>query len=683
MKIGKKSIKSKGLLLLLSLVLGFVSLSLKPLQSEAYVGWPGILTENGRLPATPSEAEGSEVDFRDAFNLPGVFGGTTAQANHSYFSLERPNVVILYDGVNNDQKSMVWYTQKLSLNQPFEFESYVFLSNAAVQIGNLGVPDGMAFVMHNDPAGETAIGGTGGGLGVYPRASNLDNMIYNAVAVEFDTFANVNTEINTHYDQEFLDKGQVAWPHVAIGKTATSQDFGFGNTAIRDVMTNFKHIGPTVPASGEVADWFGVWKKVVVKWQPLPDKINGVLSYKFADYPEQSTTLDIDKTFNSTNWYNAERPIWDRKVTWGYTGSNGLKGNPFAAMITKLPQEPDVDVDRKVRNVTKGETEAEFRTSTVAHVGDILEYKVHVKNNVVEDLDISLKKTKVLESLEKNSYITDSFAFSNSLSATPVAPTVTIDGDNNFTYVDSANEYPTGTSFEYTYKVTVGANTTEFINDVALSSTYSTRTQYGETTVNVLPEELKLVKTVNDTASVNPIVDDLLTVKVALDAERGVYMMDTLKDTVPAGFDIVPNSTYIYNEGAIGPNELLADASVWSGNTLTVERAPNAWQVIGNPKNNKMIIEYKIKPTSAVKGKEVTLPTAVADGTNQYVDTKDKQDYQVMSNNATVKVKTDVIVSFKNMDSSLLEASKIISTNAAFNKKKKPCHTILQYERQL
>lgn len=672
-KKGLGALLRRGVLGLLSLTFGVTALGLAPLYSEALT-YTMTLTERGRLPATPTEAEGSKVDFRDAFLFAGKFasdkipqpggGFDVFNANHAYLSAERSNVVVLYDGVNNDQKASAWYTQKLSLNQPFEFESYVFLSNATVQAGSLGVPDGMTFVMQNDPAGIDAIGTAGGGLGVFPRNTSTANMIYNSVAVEFDTFSNQGTE-ETRFDQQLIDRGYpVSWPHVAVASTATSTSYGFVKNTVTLAYNEFDHMVPTVPSSrAEGNTWFGSWKKINVKWQPLADGIHGNLSYTFDNYPEQTVQLDIDKYFNST-----PTATWDRKVTWGFTGSNGLAGNTFGAMITKLPQEPEIDVTRKVRNVTKGETV--YRAETIADVGDRLEYQVSVKNQVVEDLDIPLKKASISEDLQTNNYVSGSFNFTNSMSSGAVAqPIVTIDGDNNFTFEDTTYEYLPGSSFGYTYAVTVGNDTTEFINDVAMSSTYSTERNYGETTVNVLPKNLALKKTVDNAVSVNPIVGDELTVKVELTAENGVYLMNTLTDSVPSGFDIVPNSTYIYNKGATGPNELLADSSVWSGNSLTVERAPTSWNVSGSAKNNTMVVEYKIKPTSAVKGKEVTFSKAATDGTNEYITATDKQEFQTESNNVTVKVKTDVIVSFKNMDDTLLAASKIISSNTDFNGK--------------
>lgn len=45
-----------------------------------------------------------------------------------------------------------------------------------------GAGDGLAFVLHNDPRGASALGGIGGNLGIYG-----DNVIANAVVVEFDS----------------------------------------------------------------------------------------------------------------------------------------------------------------------------------------------------------------------------------------------------------------------------------------------------------------------------------------------------------------------------------------------------------------------------------------------------------------------------------------------------------------
>lgn len=663
-----KKVLQKMMFFLLSIVLCFISLNAGVMTSEAYVV---VGDENNRLPVTPDEALDSKVDFRDAFVFPGNFGGTATdyQANHAYLSNSRANVVMLYDGTIQNQKSMVWYGTKLNLNKPFEFEYYVFLSNQEnVDINGMG--DGIAFVMQNDPASTTAIGGRGGGIGVYPidNTASTVNMIYNSLALEFDTYDNDATH-RPNYDAELAGITSVTWPHIALGTTATTTQRNYGNAAVREVYNNFTHRAVTLPQNRTEANtWFGDWKKVSVKWTPQADGVNALYTYQFEDYPAQSQLIDIDETFQSV-WGTGARPTWDRKVTWGFTGSNYLTGNAFGVMITKLPQEPELTVERQVRNVTKGETT--YRTNTVADADDILEYKVNVLNKVVEDSEISLKKTKVVEALKTNQYVPGSLSFSNSIASSGASlPTVTIDSDNNFTYVDENYEYAQGDSFEYKYLVTVGTDTKEFINDVKISSTYSTAQNYGETTVNVMPRNLQMDKKVDGAVSTNPIVDEEVTVTLEVSVEDGRFLMNKVTDSVPSGFEVIPNSTYIYNKGATGPNQLLSDSTVWSGSNLTVDRSANPWSVSGGQtETNTLVIEYKIKPTEAMKGKTVTLGKAATEGTNKYVSTADKHEYQAESNVATIQVKTDVVLSFKDLDDNLLAANKIISTNTDFNGK--------------
>ena len=86
---------------------------------------------------------------------------------------------------------------------PFEFAPSNVEKLFQMSIGyrvygdSAGSADGMAFVMHQDPRGDAALGGPGGNLGVYGAGG-----IVNALVVEWDTFENVaildNGENNIH-----------------------------------------------------------------------------------------------------------------------------------------------------------------------------------------------------------------------------------------------------------------------------------------------------------------------------------------------------------------------------------------------------------------------------------------------------------------------------------------------------
>lgn len=76
-----------------------------------------------------------------------------------------------------NQRSSVMYVPKFSATRDFHVELDVIITQF-----NSGGADGIAFVMHNDPAGPSALGKEGGGIG-YQELSN-------SVVVEFDTYMN-------------------------------------------------------------------------------------------------------------------------------------------------------------------------------------------------------------------------------------------------------------------------------------------------------------------------------------------------------------------------------------------------------------------------------------------------------------------------------------------------------------
>lgn len=649
------------------ILLGFILILSIINPSFSSAEYTKILTENGRLPATPKDALDSKVDIRDAFVFAGEFasdqlGGNVYKANHSYLSKERPNAVILYDGVNNNQRSYVWYQEKLNLNADFEFESYIFLSNMTTILTN-GVPDGMTFTLQNDPSGTEAIGGSGGGLGVYPTQKNTVNMIYNAVAVEFDTFSNSSSTDVTNYDKQIASKYSVPWPHAAIASTYVPNFKAYGTDSINQAYDNFDHKVPTVPQTRAEGDsWFKNWKKVNIKWHPLDDGINGELSYTFENYPTQTTTLNIDQYFNYTNSKN-----WDRKVNWGFTGSNGMKGNTFGVLLTKLPQEPELDVTRKVRNLTKGETE--FKASTVANVGDQLEYQVNVLNKVLPEIDLPLKKINIGEDLQSNKYVANSFTFNNSAAGVAATPPVTkVDSNNILNIVDDVYTYKVGESFGYNYKVEVGQETKEFINDARISSAYSTERNYGETQVFINPEDLEMKKSVT---SDNPIVGEAVTYKLEANISKGRLLVDSIKDSLPDGMELVENSTIVYNKGETKPNTPLKDAEVWNNNELIISKSGVERYIIdgGTLQSNILTIEYQAKPLAVNKGKIVSSPKGSIVGTNNYLTDTDKKEFSSETKSVDIKVKTDVTVNFKDNDGNMLDPSWVVSTDSVFNGK--------------
>ncbi|MHC5373977.1 hypothetical protein ACYSNU_09235 [Enterococcus sp. LJL120] len=617
----------------------------------------------------------------------------------------------MYDGASQNQKSTLWYNQKLNLNYPFEFEAYIYLGNTNAAF--YGIGDGISFVLQRDPAYELAIGGRGGGIGVYPYERDSVSMIYNAVTVEMDTYVNNgdNQGISLGYDLQLLSDPwnldlDLSWPHIGMASTATSGSLWTsrdGEAPINYVIDNFEHYGVTsVGDTSEQSSWFNHWIKLNIKWSPdgAPgDYANietGDLSYTWGpiynndlsvvDYSYSTKTwpdINIDDYFNSEPFTGAvdwEIP-WsaeNRLVTWGFTGSNYLAGNPFGVMITKLPNEPQIDVDRKVKNLSVS-TE-DYASYTQAKPGDILEYKVRVENNSDDGTTIPIRNTTISEDLQTNTW-NNQFSFDSNL-ASFSTPTPSMDG-TNFTFNDAANIIEPGNWFEYTYQVVVGEDTTEFINDVTISSTYSTTNTFGETNVTVYPADISIEKSVSDD---NPKVGDTVDVTLDLTQKTGLSLLNQVTDAIPAGYELVSNSTVISildNAGVQTLSQVISDGDVWTGSVtagyqldvdtsvLTISNTNVAGYLEllgGSVANNSIQVTYKIKPTDSIKGKlDLALGTSAMNSKNKADSQVGLLDYSANSADVLTNIKTEIIISFHDPYDALLSSTSIRSSNADFN----------------
>ncbi len=93
--------------------------------------------------------------------------------------------------ITPDEKSRsgaVWFKDKLDISKPFELNFVIYMGE---RDGNGA--DGIAFVLHNDPAdtlGDGAFGEAGGGLGFSSHSSQGTDRITPSVAIELDTWKN-------------------------------------------------------------------------------------------------------------------------------------------------------------------------------------------------------------------------------------------------------------------------------------------------------------------------------------------------------------------------------------------------------------------------------------------------------------------------------------------------------------
>jgi Bacterial lectin/Domain of unknown function (DUF1929) len=123
--------------------------------------------ETGSPPGTPHASDGSIFDLSAIGQHVTLNGSASYQvANHTFtLTPDAPN-----------QAGNVTFDDKLDLTHNFNlvFDVYFGPNHKA---------DGMTFVLHNDPQGVHAIGGTGGNLGAIG--------LQNGLAIEFDTWQNV------------------------------------------------------------------------------------------------------------------------------------------------------------------------------------------------------------------------------------------------------------------------------------------------------------------------------------------------------------------------------------------------------------------------------------------------------------------------------------------------------------
>ncbi|MHC5372253.1 hypothetical protein ACYSNU_00475 [Enterococcus sp. LJL120] len=680
------------------------------MSAKAYVA-KGTEPNSFTQAVTPPDAVGSRVNVLDAFNLPGTYQGTGAAANFAYISNTRDNVAVLYNGTRVGQKSALWYNQKLDLNQPFEFEAYVYLSNTGAS--STGVGDGLAFVLQNDPQGTEAMGGftsSGniGSMGIYPAARGTVNMIYNALTVELDTNYNSGSyglDYSTYAPSGQTNRGltidstHLGWPHAAMSTTATRGNrWSSSNTArpINETITDFMHRSPVqVATRTEGNAWFGRWVKLNVRWMPnntsgtYTADDTGSLSYTWGpiynanfegdplyEYNTQTwSDINIDKTFGSEFNSGGAFGLGNREVYWGFTGSNGTGQTPAGVMITKLPNEPDIVVDRKVRNVS---TSGSFDTFAVAKPGEILEYTVTVENSNINKKKIPLTNTKIKEDLATVNYVNGSFKYSSTHTGF-TTPTIST-ANEEFTFTDSVNSFKVGEKFSYTYQVQVGQDTTEFINDVEVSSTYSTAFNAGETNVTVFPDGINLAKSASDS---NPKVNDSIDISIDLSAQTGISVLDTIKDSIPIGFELVAGSTELivyegHDKNTIKGSETLSD-DLWTGTSTSgytldfkVDDDLNNSSLKelfgGSIRNNLISLTYKIKPTTFLKGeKDISLGVASTNSTNKVNGIRGTISYPATSNGSSLTIKTDLTFNFLDDQGQPLNNDFIQSANSNFN----------------
>lgn len=700
----------------------------------------------------PEEALNSKINIKDGFNVPGsrqefaTWDGDNwsmyYNGNSTFKVNTQQNMAVMYNDTWIGQKGMMWYNRTVNLNYSFEVESYFLVQAKYLQSANgfYGASNGLAFVLQNDPAGRNAIGGRSGGMGVYPTAVNTENMIYNALTVEFDTSNNFSEVTNAAGHDKKLNK-RTTTPHMAVGSTYVSSSYDTHKKATTKVINDFTHdalLTPSTPGIttgsgnliGEIDNtlihtegdsWYNQWVKVTTRWEPVlntgveeGDSANityGRLSYQLGPVTNQKTgevytyplmtseAINIDKVFNT----KYPKSNWNRNVYWGYTGAGQANadgamyyGNdyvrellgrksPAAIMVTKLPFEADIDVARQVKNVTTGE--ADYKEKTTAHVGDVVEYKVDIANKVMAQSDLPFTKFKLQEDLQTNNYVANSFKLTSSSHTGPVARINTSGGSNIFTvgldsYDTSDSEiakytYDTGTSFSYTYQVTIGEDTQTFDNKINVASAYTSEMDYGDTSVVVYPKGEGIIKSLPNVK--NPKVGEDVDVQLDVSVGEGVLKLKDIVDSIPSGFELKTSSTKLSlldkDNGVVNTLDL-NDSDIWSGLNLTINDTNvsnlSDFLLKGGTTNKRTVrVNYTIIPTEEVKGEIIVLPksqasgSSINDGFNTVIDYDFAETIEL-----SVKVKTDYTILFKHKNDDMTP-SWVISSNADFNNKNK------------
>ncbi|MBC2264526.1 DUF5011 domain-containing protein [Listeria booriae] len=233
-----------------------------------------------KLKSSQEEGQGSFSDVTDYFS---VVPGKSSSIDKNMVTIT-PNSPRQAGGLWSDASN------KVDLTKNFHLKADLFMGT------DPNGADGMAFVMQNDPRGNTAISANGGALGLYGGS-----YIKNALAVEIDTYINDGSE--------------------------------YGETWDRDVTPKNEHIAITVPGVGPVIEhkalnvlpngaYFedGEFHEVTFDWNASTK----TLSYNYRGYTGSYQVQSLEDTFGGS------------EVFFGFVGTTGDRNNLQQLKITEL-----------------------------------------------------------------------------------------------------------------------------------------------------------------------------------------------------------------------------------------------------------------------------------------------------------------------------------------------------------
>ena len=115
-------------------------------------------------------------------------------------------------------KGSMYYDQKVNVTNGFD-------TTFSIRLATTGA-DGMAFVIHDDPAGLLAIGDAGGPLGYSGFADQPANSLDHALAIEFDCWANQAASGPDQFDD--LDDNHISVHTGGSGDCEAKEEFSLG-----------------------------------------------------------------------------------------------------------------------------------------------------------------------------------------------------------------------------------------------------------------------------------------------------------------------------------------------------------------------------------------------------------------------------------------------------------------------
>jgi conserved repeat domain len=338
----RKSVQFRAIVMLVALFLGFIGVPVGQVPQLAQ-NYSRDANAAGVVPAPLSSGPNVDGNF--------YINGYNPKQDDEYHNMQ-----IISDGTKTTYETM-WYKNPVDINKPFQTKFYVYMSGNA---------DGLTFTLQGQ--GPTAIGQNGGSLGVYGtvRSSSYSGYISNALSVEFDPYPNAD-----YSDSEVVKQlgrvGHVAYVH--------PDEFGSGGT-----IGGHKYIKHYSPMKANVND--AKWHSVVITWTPSVTTGEGTMNTTFDDANVGDHSVKLSQ-FGNGNVY------------WGFSGSTGAETMIGAVAYTEVIQQPALK--KLVRNVTAGETA--FKDTTIAKVGDTLEYQFVVENSKLNGLGNTWENVEVNDDL--------------------------------------------------------------------------------------------------------------------------------------------------------------------------------------------------------------------------------------------------------------------------------------------